>query len=130
VSTSVGQGGTGRVPRPVSDREMSSSALRRELANSCAAGSASGHKGTSRPGVFGPVPPNVPGEFVVELGAVVSAATLRGLEEGMGRLGGPTGLLSALGFVEVEARGFDEGLVEGLRLLRGAVMAVEAAGEI
>jgi hypothetical protein len=72
----------------------------------------------------------VPGEFVVELGAVVSAATLRGLEEGMERLGGPAGLLSALGFVEVEARGFEDDLVEGLRRLRGAVMSVVAsAGE-
>jgi hypothetical protein len=70
------------------------------------------------------VPPNVPGEFVVELGAVVSAATLRGLEEGMEGLGGPAGLLSALEFVEVEARGFEDDLVEGLRLLRGAVMSV------
>ena len=74
-----------------------------------------------------PVPASVPGEFVVVMGAVVSAATLRGLEEGMAGQGGPSGLLSLLEWVEVEVQGFDDGLVEGLRLLRGAVMSVAAA---
>jgi hypothetical protein len=79
-----------------------------------------------------PVPPTVPGEFVVQLGAVVSGETLCDLEEEMAGLGGAeaatAGLLSLLEWVELEARGFDD-LVEGLRLLRGAVMVAGAAGQ-
>ena len=70
--------------------------------------------------VGGPIPPTVPGEFVVELGAVVSAEPLEGLEEGLTDLG-PAVVLSWLEWVEVELRGFDD-LLEHLRLLRGAVM--------
>ena len=72
-----------------------------------------------------PVPTSVPGDFTVVMGAVVSGATLRGLEEGTAGQGGPAGLLSWLEWVEVE--GFDDDLVEGLHLIRGAVMSVAAA---
>jgi hypothetical protein len=75
-----------------------------------------------------PVPPAVPGEFVVRLPAVVSDETLRGLEAGMAALGGAGALLSWLRWVEAEVRGFPD-LVEGLLGLRGAVMAAAAAGE-
>jgi hypothetical protein len=84
-----------------------------------------------------PVPPAVPGEFVVVLGSAMSAETLRGLAEGMARLGGAeaaaAGLLGWLEFVELEVRGLDgfDDLVEGLRVLRGAVMVAGAAvGEL
>ncbi len=79
-----------------------------------------------------PVPPAVPGVFVVRLG------------EGWGRelheLANALAvwrdgdavevLLSALEFVEIEAEGVEASLVEGMRRLRGAVMAagIEAAG--
>jgi hypothetical protein len=52
-----------------------------------------------------PVPPAVPGEFVVRLLAVVSGETLRGLEAGMAALGGAEALLSWLERVELEAGG-------------------------
>ena len=74
-----------------------------------------------------PVPASVPGDFTVVMGAVLSGAMLQGLEEGRAGQGGPSGLLSLLEWVEVEVRGFDDGLVEGLHLLRGAVMSVAAA---
>ena len=57
----------------------------------------------------------------------MSGATLQGLEEGMAGPGGPSGLLSLLEWVEVEVEGFDDDLVEGLHLIRGAVMSVAAA---
>jgi hypothetical protein len=117
VRTSVGGDRTGRVSRPVCYGELSSSARRRELVIGC-------------PGEMagGPVPPSVPGEFVVCLGAVVSGGTLRGLKEGMAVLGGAGVVLSWLEWVEVEVRGFDD-VVEGLRLLRGVVMSVAAVGK-
>ena len=77
-----------------------------------------------------PVPPAVPGDFTVLMGAIMAGETLRGLEEEMAALGGAeaaaAGLLSWLEWVELEVQGFDD-LVEDLRLLRGAVMAVAAA---
>ena len=73
------------------------------------------------------MPASVPGEFTVVMGAVLSGETLQGLEEGMAGPGGPSGLLSLLEWVEVEVEGFDDDLVEGLHLLRGAVMSGAAA---
>ena len=97
---SVRQGGTGRVSRPDADPSPSARG----------------------------VPPAVPGDFDVVLGAVVAGDTLRGLEEGMAGLGGAAGILTLLEWVEVELEGFPE-LVEELRMLRGAVMAVAASVE-
>ena len=123
---------TGRVSRPVSDGGESSSALRRErdvtlrLSRTHVRPRCKDNGEVEvTPGA--PVPASVPGEFVVVMGAVVSGATLRGLEEGMAGQGGPAGLLSLLEWVEIEVRGFDDDLVEGLHLIRGAVMSVAAA---
>ena len=123
---------TGRVSRPVRDGGVSSSAVGRERDGTlrlsrtyvrprcCDNGDVEVTPGA-------PVPASVPGEFVVVMGAVLSGATLRGLEEGMAGPCGPAGLLSVLEWVEVEVEGFDDGLVEGLHLIRGAVMSVAAA---
>ena len=131
VSTSVGVDRTGRVSRPVRDGGMSSSAVRRERdvtlrlsrtyvrPRCCDNGVVDVNPGA-------PVPASVPGDFTVVMGAVLSGATLQGLEEGMAGPGGPSGLLSWLEWVEVEVEGFDD-LVEGLHLIRGAVMSVAAA---
>lgn len=77
-----------------------------------------------------PVPPAVPGDFTVLLGAVMAGETMQGLEREMATLGGAeaatVGLLSWLEWVEVELKGFRD-LVEDLRRLRGAVMTVAAA---
>ena len=74
-----------------------------------------------------PVPASVPGEFIVVMGAVLSGETFHGLEEGMAGPNGPSGLLSWLEWVELEVEGFDDDLVGGLHLIRGAVMSVAAA---
>ena len=80
-----------------------------------------------------PVPPAVPGDFTVIIGAVMAGETLRGLEQEMDALGGAevatAGLLSWFEFAEFEVRGLEEfeDLMEGLRLLRGAVMSVAAS---
>ncbi len=125
---------TGRVSRPVCDRELSPSAIRREPVvgmTTLRGRYAHAHlpcKDNEEVKVTtgAPVPPSVPGDFTVVMGAVVSAATLRGLEEGMAGMGGAAGLLSWLEWVEMEIEGFDD-LVEELHLLRGAVMSVAAA---
>ncbi len=81
-----------------------------------------------------PVPKAVPGEFLVRLGAgwggplhdLANGLTVwRQEPEDAVRV-----LLSCLKFVEIEAEGVEESLVEGMRRLRGAVMAagIEAAG--
>ena len=65
----------------------------------------------------GPVPKDVPGEFVVDL-----------LEDtGMMDGGEAEILMSIFAWVEVEAQG-DDDLVEGLSRLRGAVMKAAAVG--
>jgi len=69
----------------------------------------------------------VPGDLTVLPRAVISARTLRELEEALAALG-VAGPLTLLSWVEVELRGFD-GLLEELYRLRGAVMAVAAAME-
>jgi len=75
------------------------------------------------------VPATVPGDFTVRLGDVLLGQTYREMVEEFGRLGGPAaaarGFLTLLEFVEVEAQGFPE-MLEELRLLKGAVMAVAA----
>ncbi len=81
-----------------------------------------------------PIPPAVPGEFVVRLGAGWGGP-LHDLANGLAVWGHGDAvvvLLSALEFVRVEIEGVDEchDLLEGLELLRGAVMTagIEAAG--
>ena len=69
------------------------------------------------------MPATVPGEFTVVLGAVICAETHRELQEALAA--GTAGFLTLVEFAEVEAQGEDE-LLEGLKLLRGAVMAVAA----
>ena len=135
VSTSVGVDRTGRVSRPVCEARESPSAVRRESVVSSMTlrgRRAHAHRPCCDNGVVdvtpgAPVPPSVPGEFTVVMGAVLSGVTLQGLEEGMAGPGGPAGLLSVLEWVEVEVEGFDDDLVEELHLLRGAVMSVAAA---
>jgi hypothetical protein len=68
-----------------------------------------------------PVPANVPGDFTVPLGAVVAGETLEGLEAEVAALG-VDGPLTMLEWVEAEV----PELAGGLRLIRGAVMAVAA----
>ncbi len=73
-----------------------------------------------------PVPPAVPGEFVVRLGA---GRPLHDRADGLAELGAAAPmLLSWLEFVRAEVEGVEgcRDLVEGLRLLRGAVMAAGA----
>ncbi len=83
-----------------------------------------------------PVPPAVPGEFVVRLGAGWGGS-LHDLANGLAVWGQEPEdavgvLLSCFEFVEIEAGGVEEcrDLLEGLGLLRGAVMAadIEAMG--
>ncbi len=83
-----------------------------------------------------PIPPTVPDEFVVRLGAGWGGP-LHDLANGLAVWGdGPEAaagvLLGCLEFIEIEATGVEEcrGLVEGLHRLRGAVMdaGIEAAG--
>jgi hypothetical protein len=74
-----------------------------------------------------PVPKAVPGEFLVHLGAGWGGP-LHDLANGLAVWGQEPEdavevLLSCLEFVEVEAEGVEESLVEGMRRLRGAVMA-------
>ena len=70
------------------------------------------------------MPATVPGDFTVGLGDVLSGRTYRELLEELSRLGGAaSGFLTLLEFVEVEVQGFP-GMLEDLRRLRGAVMAV------
>ncbi len=132
-STSVGVDRTGRVSRPVCDTRESPSALRRErvVTTTLRGRRTNAHlpcqdNGDVKVTTGASVPPSVPGDFTVLIGAVVSAATLRDLEDGMAGLGGAAGLLSWLEWVELEHQGFDD-LVEELHLLRGAVMSVAAA---
>ena len=78
---------------------------------------------TVTPGL--PLPPTVPGEFVVHLGAGWGGS-LHDLADEMGsfELGAEAAaavLLSLIEWAEVEVQGFDD-LLEGLRRLRGAVM--------
>ncbi len=82
----------------------------------------------------GPIPPMVPGEFVVHLGEGWGGP-LHDLANALAvwRDGDAVKvLLSALEFVRVEVEDVEEcrDLVDGLRLLRGAVMTagIEAAG--
>jgi hypothetical protein len=80
----------------------------------------------------GPVPPAVPGEFVVRLGAGWGGP-LHDLANGLAVWGHGDAvevLLSCLEFVELEAEGVEEDLVEGMHRLRGAIMTagIEAAG--
>jgi hypothetical protein len=84
----------------------------------------------------GPVPPAVPGEFVVRLGAGWGGE-LHDLADGLAVWRDGPGaaarvLLSCLEFVWVEVEGVEKcrDLLEGLELLRGAVMTagIEAAG--
>ena len=134
MSTSVGVNRTGRVSRPVSEARESPSAVSRErvVTTTLRGRRAHAHRpcqdnGDVKVTTGAPVPPSVPGDFTVLMGAVLSEATLQGLEEGMTGPDGPAGLLSLLEWVEVEVGGFDDGLVEGLHLIRGAVMSVAAA---
>ncbi len=75
-------------------------------------------------------PAAVPGDFTVRLGDVMPGWVMEGLEAEFGAFGGVTeaisGFLSAIHWVEVEARGFDD-LLEGLARLKGALMAVATA---
>ena len=124
VSTSVGVDRTGCVSRPVSDTRESPSALRRERVVSLRGRCAHAHlpccdNGDVKVVPGAPVPPTVPGDFVVYLGADDVPDRL---DRGLASL-----LLTWIDWVEVEVRGFDDGLVEGLHLLRGAVMSVAAA---
>jgi len=79
-----------------------------------------------------PVPPAVPGEFVVRLGEGCDGPLLKLVKEmdghGLGAGAAATMLLSWLEFVRAEVEGVEEcrDLVEGLRRLRGAVMAAGA----
>ncbi len=80
-----------------------------------------------RRGVEGtPVPEAVPGDFTVRLGDVMPGWVMEGLEAEFGQYEGVTeavsGFLSAIHWVEVEARGYED-LLEGLARLKGALMA-------
>ena len=82
-----------------------------------------------------PVPPAVPGEFMVHLGADWGGS-LHNLADEMGsfELGAEAtaaGLLSWIESVEFEVRGLEgfDDLVERLRQLRGAVMMAAAADQ-
>ena len=86
--------------------------------------------GTVTPGL--PLPPTVPGEFVVHLGEDWGGS-LHDLADGLaefelGAEAAVTTLLTWLEFVEVELKGFDD-LLEQLHLLRGALVTagIEAA---
>ena len=83
-----------------------------------------------------PVPKAVPGEFLVHLGEGWGGS-LHGLADGLavwqeGPEAAVNALLGCLEFIWIEAEGIEEcrDLLEGLRLLRGAVMTagIEAAG--
>ena len=79
-----------------------------------------------------PVPPAVPGEFMVHLGAGWGGS-LHDLADEMesfelGAEAAAAVLLSLIEWAEVEVQGFDN-LVERLRLLRGAVMTAGTAGQ-
>jgi len=81
-----------------------------------------------------PVPVTVPGEFLVHLGEGWGGS-LHDLANGLAVWGQEPEdavevLLSCLKFVEIEAEGVEDSLVEGMRMLRGAVMTagIEAAG--
>ncbi len=84
----------------------------------------------------GPIPPAVPGEFVVHLGTGWGGS-LHDLANGLavwrdGPEAAVVVLLGCLDFIEVEATGVEEcrRLVEGLHRLRGVIMTagIEAAG--
>ena len=75
-----------------------------------------------------PVPVTVPGEFLVHLGEGWGGS-LHGLADGLavwqeGPEAAVNALLGCLEFIRLEAEGIDEcrNLLEGLELLRGAVM--------
>ena len=75
------------------------------------------------------MPATVPGDFAVGIGDVLSRKTHQEFLEELRRLGGAeaaaSGFCSWVRWVEHEARGFPE-LMEDLRRLRGAVMAIAA----
>jgi len=74
------------------------------------------------------VPPKVPGEFVVRFGV---GRPLHDHADGLAELGAAAPvLLSCFEFVRAEVEGVAgcRDLVEGLRRLRGAVMAARAGG--
>jgi hypothetical protein len=79
-----------------------------------------------------PVPVPVPGDFAVRLGDVMPAYVLEELEEELdafgGVVGGVSGFLSWMHWVEDEVRGLPD-VLEGLARLKGAVMGVGAALE-
>jgi hypothetical protein len=83
----------------------------------------------------GPMPPAVPGEFMVKMGQGWGG-TLHDLADGLAEfeLGAEAAvamMLTWCEFVEVELEGFDD-LLEQLRLLRGALVTagIEAVGTI
>ena len=103
---------------------------------SALSGTSSMHEVTNEAAETVPVPPTVPGEFLVRLGAGWGGP-LHELADGLavwkdGPEAAARVLLSSFEFVRVEAEGVEEcrDLLEGLELLRGAVMAtgIEAAG--
>ena len=82
-----------------------------------------------------PVPPTVPGEFLVMLGAGWGGS-LHDLADGLAEfeLGAEAAVamfLTWIEFVEIELKGFDD-LLEQLRLLRGALVTagIEAVGTV
>jgi len=82
-----------------------------------------------------PIPPIIPGEFVVRLGEGWGGS-LHDLADGLAEfeLGAEAAVemfLTLLAFVEVELKGFDD-LLEQLHLLRGALVTagIEAVGTI
>jgi len=103
---------------------------------SALSGTSSMHEVTNEAAETAPVPLTVPGEFLVHLGEGWGGS-LHELADGLAVwMEGPEAavgvLLGCLEFVRVEAEGMEEchDLLEGLELLRGAVMAagIEAAG--
>ena len=82
-----------------------------------------------------PIPPIIPGEFVVRLGEGWGGG-LHDLADGLAEyeLGAEAAvemMLTLLTFVEIELKGFDD-LLERLRLLRGVLVTagIEAVGTV
>jgi len=83
----------------------------------------------------GPVPPAVPGEFLVRLGQGWGSS-LHDLADGLSEweLGAEAAvgmMLTWMTFIEIELKGFDD-LLEQLHLLRGALVTagIEAVGTV
>ncbi len=78
----------------------------------------------------GPVPACVPGDFTVVIGDVMPGWVMEELEEEFAKFGGAGAaascFLSAIHWVEVEAQGVEDGLLDGLRALKGAMMGAAA----